>query len=178
MSLECARREIRRTLTTRRAPARSNQAQADAAFARIDCATSIEDAARRAHIVMETGPDEAESKLEMFCLLDRICLPGDGHREQLPCARSVRHGGAGGVHRRHVFFRRPGGDPLLGVYREARAGDGAAACRTHGIQLQDHRPTRIDYRKSLKPHLEAETVRGSFANAQDDTLKRLKNSPA
>ena len=24
---------------------------------------------------METGPDEQESKLEMFCLLDRICLP-------------------------------------------------------------------------------------------------------
>jgi 3-hydroxybutyryl-CoA dehydrogenase len=48
---------------------------ADEAFARIDCATSIEDAARRAHIVMETGPDESESKLEMFCLLDRICLP-------------------------------------------------------------------------------------------------------
>jgi 3-hydroxyacyl-CoA dehydrogenase len=24
---------------------------------------------------METGPDEFESKLEMFCLLDRICLP-------------------------------------------------------------------------------------------------------
>ena len=50
--------------------------QADAAYARIDCASSIEDAARRAHIVMETGPDELESKLEMFCLLDRICLPG------------------------------------------------------------------------------------------------------
>ena len=32
--------------------------------------------ARRARIVMETGPDEFESKLEMFCLLDRICLPG------------------------------------------------------------------------------------------------------
>jgi 3-hydroxybutyryl-CoA dehydrogenase len=48
---------------------------ADEVFARIDCASSIEDAARRAHIVMETGPDEPESKLEMFCLLDRICLP-------------------------------------------------------------------------------------------------------
>ena len=59
----------------RPAPALWSRRQADEAFARIDCATSIEDAARRAHIVMETGPDEAESKLEMFCLLDRICLP-------------------------------------------------------------------------------------------------------
>jgi 3-hydroxybutyryl-CoA dehydrogenase len=76
MSLECARREIRQTLDDAASSGALNQAQADAAFARIDCATSIEDAARRAHIVMETGPDEAESKLEMFCLLDRICLPG------------------------------------------------------------------------------------------------------
>ena len=75
MSLECARQEIRRALNDAASSGALEQGQADEAFARIDCATSIEDAARRAHIVMETGPDEAESKLEMFCLLDRICLP-------------------------------------------------------------------------------------------------------
>jgi 3-hydroxybutyryl-CoA dehydrogenase len=75
-SLECARREIRRTLNDAVSSGALDQVRADEAFARIDCATSIEDAARRAHIVMETGPDEQESKLEMFCLLDRICLPG------------------------------------------------------------------------------------------------------
>ena len=75
MSLECARQEIRRALNDAAGSGALDQGQADEAFARIDCATSIEDAARRAHIVMETGPDEAESKLEMFCLLDRICLP-------------------------------------------------------------------------------------------------------
>jgi len=74
-SLECARREIRQTLNDAVASNSLDQVRADEAFARIDCATSIEDAARRAHIVMETGPDEPESKLEMFCLLDRICLP-------------------------------------------------------------------------------------------------------
>jgi 3-hydroxybutyryl-CoA dehydrogenase len=74
-SLECARQEIRQTLNDAVNSGALDQVQADEAFARIDCATSIEDAARRAHIVMETGPDEAESKLEMFCLLDRICLP-------------------------------------------------------------------------------------------------------
>jgi len=74
-SLECARQEIRRTLNDAVDSGLLDQAEAAEAFARIDCATSIEDAARRAHIVMETGPDEPESKLEMFCLLDRICLP-------------------------------------------------------------------------------------------------------
>jgi len=74
-SVENARQEIRQTLNDAVSSGALDQKQADEAFTRIDCATSIEDAARRAHIVMETGPDEAESKLEMFCLLDRICLP-------------------------------------------------------------------------------------------------------
>ncbi len=75
ISLASARQEIRQTLNDAVTSGALEQARADEAFASIDCATSIEDAARRAHIVMETGPDEPESKLEMFCLLDRICLP-------------------------------------------------------------------------------------------------------
>jgi 3-hydroxybutyryl-CoA dehydrogenase len=75
-SLEAARHEIRRSLDDAVGSGALTQAEAERTYARIDCATSIEDAARRAHIVMETGPDEFESKLEMFCLLDRICLPG------------------------------------------------------------------------------------------------------
>jgi len=75
-SLDSAWREIRQTLNDEVAAARLQQPEADQALARIECVTRIEDAARRARIVMETGPDEQESKLEMFCLLDRICLPG------------------------------------------------------------------------------------------------------
>jgi 3-hydroxybutyryl-CoA dehydrogenase len=75
ISLALARQEIRQTLNDEVSSGALDQLRADEAFARIDCATSIEDAARRAHIVMETGPDEMESKLEMFCLLDRIVLP-------------------------------------------------------------------------------------------------------
>jgi 3-hydroxybutyryl-CoA dehydrogenase len=74
-SLELARQEIRQTLDDAVSSGELEQARADEAFTRIDCATSIEGAARQARIVMETGPDEQESKLEMFCLLDRICLP-------------------------------------------------------------------------------------------------------
>jgi 3-hydroxybutyryl-CoA dehydrogenase len=75
-SLEAARQEIRRALDDDVGAGALSPAAASRAFDRIECATSIEDAARRARIVMETGPDEQESKLEMFCLLDRICLPG------------------------------------------------------------------------------------------------------
>jgi 3-hydroxybutyryl-CoA dehydrogenase len=75
-SLQGARREIRQSLDDAVTSGSLDRAAAERAFARIECASSIEDAARRARIVMETGPDEFESKLEMFCLLDRICLPG------------------------------------------------------------------------------------------------------
>jgi 3-hydroxybutyryl-CoA dehydrogenase len=74
-SVELARQEIRQTLNDSVIEGVLDRKLADEAFARIDCTTTIEDAARRARIVMETGPDEQESKLEMFCLLDRICLP-------------------------------------------------------------------------------------------------------
>ena len=56
---------------------------------------------------METGPDEAESKLEMFCLLDRICLP-DTVIVSNCHALDLRHRLEGGVYRRNVFFRRSG----------------------------------------------------------------------
>lgn len=74
-SLDFARREIRQSLHEAVTSGELTPQQAEETDARIACATSIEDAARQAHIVMETGPDEMESKLEMFCLLDRICLP-------------------------------------------------------------------------------------------------------
>lgn len=75
-TLESARQQIRASLDEAVGVGSLTAAQAAQAFDRIECVTTIEDAARRAHIVMETGPDEQESKLEIFCLLDRICLPG------------------------------------------------------------------------------------------------------
>jgi 3-hydroxybutyryl-CoA dehydrogenase len=48
---------------------------ADASLARITYASSIEDAVRQADFVIEAVPDEIESKLEIFSLLDRISRP-------------------------------------------------------------------------------------------------------
>ena len=49
---------------------------ADAVFSRVQFAGSVEGAARQADLVIEAGPEELESKIEIFTLLDKICRPG------------------------------------------------------------------------------------------------------
>lgn len=49
--------------------------EADAVLARLQYAGSVEQAARRADLVIEAVPDELESKLEIFTLLDKISKP-------------------------------------------------------------------------------------------------------
>lgn len=51
-------------------------ADADAAFKRVEYAGSVEEAARDADLVIEAVPEEMESKIEIFTLLDKICRPG------------------------------------------------------------------------------------------------------
>jgi len=50
--------------------------EAKAAFGRLEYAGSVEDAAREADLVIEAVPEEMESKIEIFALLDKICRPG------------------------------------------------------------------------------------------------------
>ena len=45
-------------------------------LSRLEYADSVEEAARQADMVIEAVPDELESKLEIFILLDKICRPG------------------------------------------------------------------------------------------------------
>jgi 3-hydroxybutyryl-CoA dehydrogenase len=49
---------------------------AHAALSRLEFADSVEDAARPADLVIEAVPEELESKIEIFTLLDKICRPG------------------------------------------------------------------------------------------------------
>ena len=51
-------------------------AHANAAFSRLGFAGTVEDAARQADLVIEAVPEELESKIEIFTLLDKICRPG------------------------------------------------------------------------------------------------------
>ncbi len=48
---------------------------ADAVLRRIEYAGSVEEAAREADFVIEAVPDEMESKIEIFTLLDKVCRP-------------------------------------------------------------------------------------------------------
>src|SRR4030081_1166722 len=48
---------------------------ADAAFRRLESAGSGEAAAREADLVIEAVPEEMESKIEIFTLLDKVCRP-------------------------------------------------------------------------------------------------------
>ena len=49
---------------------------ATAALGRIEYASSPEEAAREADLVIEAVPEEMESKIEIFTLLDKVCRPG------------------------------------------------------------------------------------------------------
>ena len=48
---------------------------ADAAFRLVEYAGSVDEAAREADLVIEAVPEEMESKVEIFTLLDKICRP-------------------------------------------------------------------------------------------------------
>ncbi len=48
---------------------------ADEAFSRLEYASSVEQAAREADLVIEAVPEEMESKIEIFTLLDKVCRP-------------------------------------------------------------------------------------------------------
>ncbi len=75
-ALRRAESEIRIQLDRAVASGRVTADAADAAFSRLEFAGSVEDAARQADLVIEAVPEELESKIEIFTLLDKICRPG------------------------------------------------------------------------------------------------------
>jgi len=74
-SLRQAETEIRGALDQAVERGAINRAAADAALARVEYASSVEQAARAADLVIEAVPDEMESKIEIFTLLDKVARP-------------------------------------------------------------------------------------------------------
>jgi 3-hydroxybutyryl-CoA dehydrogenase len=74
-ALRKAETEIRANLDQAVERNKVTAADADAAFGRLQYAGSVEEAAREADLVIEAVPEEMESKIEIFTLLDRICRP-------------------------------------------------------------------------------------------------------
>jgi len=74
-ALRKAETEIRTNLDRAVELGKVASADADAAFARLEYAGNVEEAAREADLVIEAVPEEMESKIEIFTLLDKICRP-------------------------------------------------------------------------------------------------------
>lgn len=74
-ALRRAQEEIRTHLDRSIDRGEVSAGEAAAAFARLEYAGSVEEAAREADLVIEAVPEELESKLEIFTLLDKICRP-------------------------------------------------------------------------------------------------------
>ncbi|HEV2113468.1 MAG TPA: 3-hydroxyacyl-CoA dehydrogenase NAD-binding domain-containing protein [Terriglobales bacterium] len=74
-SLRKAESEIRGNLDKAVELGKVKKEDADAAFSRLEYAGSVEEAARQADLVIEAVPEEIESKIEIFTLLDKICRP-------------------------------------------------------------------------------------------------------
>jgi 3-hydroxybutyryl-CoA dehydrogenase len=74
-ALRKAEGEIRANLDKAVELGKVSAGAADAAFTRLEFAGSVEEAAREADLVIEAVPEEMESKLEIFTLLDKICRP-------------------------------------------------------------------------------------------------------
>jgi 3-hydroxybutyryl-CoA dehydrogenase len=74
-ALRKAETEIRANLDQAVELGTVDAADADAAFSRLEYAGSVDEAAREADLVIEAVPDEMESKLEIFIMLDKFCRP-------------------------------------------------------------------------------------------------------
>jgi 3-hydroxybutyryl-CoA dehydrogenase len=74
-ALRKAESEIRANLDKAVQLGKVSSSDADAAFKRLEYAGTVEEAARQADLVIEAVPEEMESKIEIFTLLDKICRP-------------------------------------------------------------------------------------------------------
>jgi len=74
-ALRRAETEIRGNLDKAVELGKASKSEAEAAMSRLEFASSVEDAAREADLVIEAVPEEMESKIEIFTLLDKICRP-------------------------------------------------------------------------------------------------------
>ena len=74
-ALRRAENEIRTNLDKAVELGKVTAPEANAAFERLEYAGSVDQAAREADLVIEAVPEEMESKIEIFTLLDKICRP-------------------------------------------------------------------------------------------------------
>jgi 3-hydroxybutyryl-CoA dehydrogenase len=74
-ALRKAETEIRANLDKAVELGKVDSSEASAAFSRLEYAGSVDEAARDADLIIEAVPEEMESKIEIFTMLDKICRP-------------------------------------------------------------------------------------------------------
>ena len=74
-ALRKAETEIRANLDKAVQLGKVESSEANAAFSRLEYAGSVDEAARDADLIIEAVPEEMESKIEIFTMLDKICRP-------------------------------------------------------------------------------------------------------
>jgi 3-hydroxyacyl-CoA dehydrogenase len=74
-ALRKAEAEIRADLDRALELGQVNSPGVNAVFSRLEYSDSVDQAARAADLVIEAVPDEMESKVEIFTMLDKICRP-------------------------------------------------------------------------------------------------------
>ncbi len=74
-ALRKAETEIRANLDKAVEIGKVEASEANAAFSRLEYAGSVDEAARDADLIIEAVPEEMESKIEIFTMLDKICRP-------------------------------------------------------------------------------------------------------
>jgi 3-hydroxybutyryl-CoA dehydrogenase len=74
-TLRKAETEIRTNLDKAVELGKVTKAHADEALGRLEYASSVEQAAREADVIIEAVPEEMESKIEIFTLLDKVSRP-------------------------------------------------------------------------------------------------------
>ncbi len=74
-ALRKAETEIRANLDKAVELGKVESSEANAAFSRLEYAGSVDEAARDADLIIEAVPEEMESKIEIFTMLDKICRP-------------------------------------------------------------------------------------------------------
>lgn len=111
-----------------------DRAAADGALSRIEFASNVEDAARDADMVIEAVPDELESKLEIFVLLDKLCKPetilvSNTHTQSISEMASVIYRAPRCIGMR--FPKPPHTSALLEIVRGLETSDETAAAALH-----------------------------------------------
>ncbi len=120
-----------------------DQHVADATLARIEFASNLEDAARNADLVIEAVPDELESKLEIFVLLDKVCRPdtilvSNTHTQSITELASVIYRAPNCIAMR--FPKPPQASPVLEIVRGLETTDATAATAVAVAQRMQRDP--------------------------------------